>query len=83
MIRTQIQLTKEQAAKLKKRAAAEGRSIADLVRDGVERVLEPAGGSRRERMKRAAQVFGKFRSGTTDLSARHDEHFAEAAGSRR
>ena len=83
MIRTQIQLTEEQARDLKELAAAQNRSIADLVRDGVERVLESTGGSRRERMLRAASVFGKFRSGTGDLSARHDDEFADAAASRR
>lgn len=83
MIRTQIQLTEEQARKLKKLAAAEGRSIADLVRDGVERVLESTGESRRERMLRAAKVFGRFRSGTTDLASRHDEQFAESVAPRR
>jgi predicted DNA-binding protein len=83
MIRTQIQLTEEQAQELKKLAAAQNRSIADLVRDGVDRVLESTGGSRRERMLRAASAFGRFRSGTTDLAARHDDDFAEAVATRR
>jgi len=83
MIRTQIQLTEEQARRLKKLAGAHGRSIAELVRDGVERVLESTGGSRRERMLQAARIFGRFRSRTPDLSARHDDEFVESAGSRR
>jgi hypothetical protein len=84
MVRTQIQLTSDQASRLKRLAAASGRSIADLVRDGVDRVLrEQRGSSRAEQMQRAARVFGTFDSGSRDLSTRHDHHFAEAAAVRR
>jgi hypothetical protein len=83
MVRTQIQLTDAQAKRLKKLAAEQGRSMADLVRDGVDLVL---GREQREgraaRMQRASKVFGKFRSKTGDLSRRHDEHFADASDSR-
>ena len=83
MVRTQVQLTEEQAQKLKELAAARRRSMADLVREGVERLLrDEAGTSRRERMHRAASVFGAFRSGAPDLSTRHDAHFADAAARR-
>lgn len=83
MIRTQIQLTEEQARKLKRLAAEQGRSMADLVRDGVDLVLGGAQQeSRGERMRRAARVFGKFRSKSGDLSRRHDDHFADASDSR-
>jgi hypothetical protein len=54
--------------------------MADLVREGVERLLrdqdEP---SRLERMQKAARVFGTFTSGTRDLSRRHNEHAVDAA----
>ncbi len=84
MVRTQIQLTPEQARRLRKLAAARNRSIAELVRDGVDRVLAEAGNaSRGDRMRRAARVFGRFRSRTRGLSGRHDDEFADAAGARR
>ena len=84
MVRTQIQLTTDQAAQLKRLASASGRSMADLVREGVERLLRDLPGhSRSERMLQAARVFGTFTSGTRDLSNRHDDHFAEAAVERR
>jgi predicted DNA-binding protein len=84
VVRTQIQLTMEQAAQLKRLAASTGRSMADLVREGVERLLrDQAELSRPERMRRAARVFGTFKSGTRDLSNRHDDHFADAAEPRR
>ena len=80
MVRTQIQLTQDQAAKLKHLASTSGRSMADLVREGVERLLhDQLGHTRSERMLRAARVFGTFTSGTRDLSSRHDDHFADAA----
>ncbi|MCX6545077.1 MAG: ribbon-helix-helix protein, CopG family [Acidobacteria bacterium] len=83
MIRTQIQLTQEQATLLKRMASASGRSMADLVREGVDQLLrDHAGLSRAERMTRAACVFGRFASGTHDLSSRHDDHFADAANQR-
>jgi predicted DNA-binding protein len=84
VVRTQIQLTKDQATQLRHLASASGRSMADLVREGVERLLrDHAGLSRTERMHRAARVFGTFTSGTRDLSSRHDDHFADAAIERR
>lgn len=79
MVRTQIQLTEEQAAKLKRLAAARNRSMADLIRQGVDALLEGAAGrGRGDRMRHAAKVFGRFRSGAGDLADKHDEHFAAA-----
>ncbi len=84
MVRTQVQLTEEQAQRLKVIAAARGRSLSDLVREGVDRMLQDeAALSRRERMRRATGVFGQWASGTPDLATRHDEHFADASGGRR
>ncbi|OFW22620.1 MAG: hypothetical protein A3G21_24715 [Acidobacteria bacterium RIFCSPLOWO2_12_FULL_66_21] len=86
MVRTQIQLTSEQARRLRTLASASGRSIADLVRDGVDVVLREHGGmSRGERMRRASRsrIVGAFKSGTSDLATRHDQHFAAAADRRR
>ena len=58
--------------------------MADLVREGVDRLLrDQPGHSRSERMLRAARTFGTFTSGTRDLSSRHDDHFAESAVNRR
>ncbi len=84
MVRTQIQLTDEQAEKLKRLAAERRRSMADLIRESVDRWLEEQAGSKRgERMRAAARLFGRFHSAAGDLSARHDAHFADAAARRR
>ena len=41
MVRTQIQLTEEQAIKVKKIAARRGVSMAEVIRDAVEGAIEP------------------------------------------
>lgn len=82
MIRTQVQLSEEQATALKRLAAERGVSMASLIRQGVDSVLASQSAlSLEERWDRALAVLGKFRSDTGDVSARHDEHFAEAAES--
>jgi hypothetical protein len=78
MVRTQIQLTEEQAAELKRIAAERGVSVAELVREGVDEVIKGSRGlSWEEKRRRALSVVGKYR-GPSDLSERHDEYFAEA-----
>ncbi len=79
MVRTQIQLTEAQAKALKDAAARQGRSMAELVRDGVEVLLRTqAGPSREELKRRAIAALGRFRSGKSDVSSDHDRYLAEA-----
>ena len=79
MVRTQIQLTAAQAAGLKELATARHTSMAEIIRQSVEDYLQHCGTlGRDERARRAQQAAGRFRSGLTDLSARHDDHLAEA-----
>jgi hypothetical protein len=80
MVRTQIQLTDEQAATLKKLAVLRGVSMAELIRQGVDGLLRSgsAGLSSDLRKKRALAATGKFRSKEGDLSERHDRYLAEA-----
>ena len=81
MIRTQVQLTDRQIEALRRESAATGSSMADLIRQGVDRYL--AGRSelgREERIERAIRLAGRFSSGRRDVSAHHDRHLAEAFG---
>jgi len=78
MVRTQIQLTEEQARSLREIARARDSSIAELIRTSVDGVLrsEP-GPSREERRRRAIAAAGTFHSGVTDLSTDHDRHLGD------
>ena len=79
MVRTQIQLTDAQARGLKALAASEGRSMADLIRDGVDAILRARGTVDREAVKgRSIAALGRFNSGTRSLGSRHDDHLADA-----
>lgn len=82
MIRTQVQLTEEQAESLKRLAAKRHLSLAELIRQGVDFVLRSSEGiTSEERKRRAVSAAGAFRSGKRDLSTKHDEHLAEVFGS--
>ena len=75
---TQIELTDEQAIALREIAAAEGRSIEDVIRESVDAYAasrKPR--SREERKAAAMSVAGRFRSGLHDLAERHDDYLAE------
>lgn len=79
MVRTQIQLTDAQAKALKALAASEGRSMADLIRDGVDAMLRTRGAVDRDDLKaRSLAALGRFKSASRDLGSKHDEHLAGA-----
>jgi hypothetical protein len=79
MIRTQIQLTEEQAQKLKALADERQCSMAELVRQGVDALFCRATSiDMTTRRQRAMAAAGRFRSGQTDISANHDDYLAEA-----
>lgn len=79
MIRTQIQLTKEQVQAIKRLAAAQGVSLAAVIRRAIDAMLKagPADDVADQR-KRAFEIVGKFSSGRRDVSTRHDAHLVEA-----
>lgn len=82
MLRTQIQLPEAQALRLKRLAAEQGRSMADLIREGVTLVLARAGQpDEEERRRRALAIVGRFHSGVGDIAEAHDEHLADLYGS--
>ena len=79
MVRTQIQLTKQQLDTLRVLSAATGRPVAELVRLGVELYLSSQHRpSRKEQIDRALKAIGKFSSGRNDVSVHHDRYLAEA-----
>jgi hypothetical protein len=81
MVRTQIQLSPSQAEAVKRLAAEQGISMAELIRQSVDAYLS---GARRptqdEVRQRAMALAGCLRGGPADLAVRHDDYLAEAFG---
>lgn len=78
MVRTQVQLTEAQARKVKKLASEAGTSVAEVIRKAIEKMMEarPQIDSQ-EKVRRAIEMAGKYRSGKKDVSRKHDEYLAE------
>ncbi len=82
MIRTQIQLRDDQSARLQRLAEEEGCSVAELIRQSVDELLLGRGVTAGRASRAAAlRVIGLGRSGSSDVSARHDEYLEEAYSS--
>jgi hypothetical protein len=80
MVRTQIQLTEDQARRLKAAAARRGVSVSHLIRQGVDlAVAHEAGASEEDIIKRAIAAAGRHRSGHREVAIRHDEYLGEAS----
>jgi Arc/MetJ-type ribon-helix-helix transcriptional regulator len=78
VIRIQIQFTEEQIQTLRQCAAQEQVSVSSLVREAVELWWQARGGSsHEERLRRARDVVGRFASGSSNGSARHDDYLLE------
>jgi predicted transcriptional regulator len=77
MIRTQISITDEQARRLRRAAAGRDISIAHLVREAIDAYVTDVDAGRRGRLDRALAAAGRFNSGLTDVSDRHDDYLAE------
>ena len=79
MVRTQIQLEEAQVLMLKKMAAAQHTSMAEIIRQAVDFFAKCKNmGQDRERRQRAMGAVGRFSSGVRDLAAEHDSYLAEA-----
>lgn len=78
MVRTMVQLSQMQSVKLKERARKEGVSLSELVRRGVDIVLDlqPASEEVRRNAKLTVAMF-RSESGETDVSENHDKYLAE------
>jgi len=79
MVRTQIQLTEDQAKALKEIAQSRHLSVAELIRKAVDTVIKSnTVVNAEERHKRAMEIVGKFSSGKRDVSKKHDLYLTEA-----
>ena len=78
MVRTQVQLTKSQSEALKRAAAEQGVSQADIIRKSLEMYFRRSRGLSEEEIdRRALALIGAFH-GPRDLSEKHDDYAVEA-----
>lgn len=75
MVRTQIQLTEQQARTLKRLAAERGTSMAALIRDAVERLSGEL--EARDPRERARAAIGAFAGDGANTAEDHDRHLDE------
>ncbi len=81
MVRTQIQLTEEQAKVLKRIAGSRHLSIAELIRRAIDTMIKTSTSTDpEERLRRALEIAGKFSSGKRDISKKHDIYLSESYG---
>ena len=80
MIRTQIQVTEEQMIALKKISAERNVSVAELIRNGIDHLIQTQNYvSLAERRKHAIALSGRFHAGDKDnnVSENHDDYLAD------
>jgi predicted transcriptional regulator len=77
MVRTQIQLTEEQAARLKEIAHAGNESIASVIRRALDQYLASQEPDRRSLYRQALTAVGKYTAGAQDISLEHDRILEE------
>lgn len=81
MLRTQIQLREDQSRKLKEMAAEYDVSVAELIRQGIDLLIQSSPeATLEEKRLRATAVIGIADSGITDLATNHDHYLDEAYG---
>ena len=78
MIRTQVQIKEDQIQWLRNQARSRGVSVSQLIREGIDlyRLREdhlPA-----NKKNKALAAVGRFSSGRSDISSKHDEYLAKA-----
>lgn len=78
MIRTQIQITTEQARSLKRLSSKEGKSVAELIRMSVDAMLQTSGIKDYDELRRKAIATAGKLNGPESLAAQHDDFLAEA-----
>lgn len=80
MVWTQIQVTEEQAAKLKEIAHAGKESIAAVIRGTLDQYLENQELNRQALYRQTSAVIGKYRAGVPDIAVEQDRLLEEEYG---
>jgi hypothetical protein len=80
MVRTQVQLTEEQARLLREMSRTGRESMAALIRSAVDQFLLNRKPDRITLYRQASTVVGKYEVGVGDISLEHDRYLDEAFG---
>ncbi len=78
MVRTQIQLTDEQASPLKEIAHENNESIAAIIRKALDQFLMRRWPNRRDLYRQALGAVGKYTAGAGDIAIEHDRYLDKA-----
>lgn len=80
MIRTQIQITREQQRRLRRAARAQGVPVAELIRRLIDRGIESELPATEDRWLGAMPLVGAFHdsTGATDVAVEHDVYLEDA-----
>lgn len=80
MIRTQIQLSDSVSLRVKQEAAREHISMSEIIRRAIDFFIRTSPSVVADnRYDRALSAAGRFSSGCSDISSRHDAYFAEVS----
>jgi hypothetical protein len=77
MVRTQIHMEERQIAWLQNKAKERGVSVSQLVREGIDLYRSMQNRLSPEKKQKALAATGRFFSGYSEISIRHDEFLAE------
>ena len=78
MIRTQIQLSEQQAQALKELSQKTGVSVAALMRQAADKLIQE--GYKGRGLRAALEVAGKYSSGFHNVAEEHDRYLDQAWG---
>ncbi|PXF57297.1 MAG: CopG family transcriptional regulator [Deltaproteobacteria bacterium] len=78
MVRTQIQLTEQQARLLRELSRTSSEPIAALIRRAVDQFLITRKPDRSALYRQASTIVGKYKAGVHDISIEHDRYLKEA-----
>lgn len=81
VIRTQIQLSEEQARMLKELSLSSRESVAALIRKAVDQFLIAGKPDRSVLYRQAGLIVGKYKAEKSDIAVQHDRYLEEAFGS--
>ncbi len=81
MVRTQIQLTKDQARMLRELSLSSHESVAALIRKAVDQFLITGKPDRSTLYRQAMTIAGKYKTKQSDIAVDHDRYLEEAFGS--